>query len=304
MPRFSIVVPCYNAAFTISETIDSLRAQTEGDWEVLIIDDASYDDTRLAAVCASRGDPRFIFLENQGVGQAAARNMAIDYANGDIIAFCDADDIWHPEKLARLDELFRDSSIDAAYARVEFCNGPQICSVTSVPGGDLTVARLVQDNPVCTMSNVAVRAEVLAASGGFNEDMTHAEDLEWLIRLVGDGHRMVGLDEALVQFRTNPTGLSMDVTGVKEGRRVALATAARYGVFSDRRAEAIHLRHLARRALRVGAPPMQALRLACAGFCESPRGWFSDLRRGAETLCGAFVAPLLPRPLRTALFCH
>ena len=48
MPRFSIVVPCYNAAFTISETIDSLRAQTEGDWEVLIIDDASYDDTRLA----------------------------------------------------------------------------------------------------------------------------------------------------------------------------------------------------------------------------------------------------------------
>ena len=304
MPRFSIVVPCYNAAFTISETIDSLRAQTEGDWEVLIIDDASYDDTRLAAVCASRGDPRFIFLENDGVGQAAARNMAIDHANGDIIAFCDADDVWHPERLARLDALFCDSSVEAAYTGVAFCNGSQICSVTSVAEGDLTVSRLVRDNPVCTMSNVAVRAEVLAASGGFNEEMTHAEDLEWLIRLVGDGHRMVGLDEVLVQFRTNPAGLARNVTGVKQGRRVALATAARYGVFSDRRDEAIHLRYLARRALRVGAPPMQALQLATAGFCESPRGWFSDLLCGAETLGGAFLAPLMPRPLRNALFRH
>ncbi len=302
MPKFSIIVPCFNAAATLQQTLDSLRAQTLTDWEMLCIDDGSQDHTHSILIGAALTDPRIRLLDNPGKGPAAARNLAMTMARGELIAFCDADDLWKPEKLARKAHFMADPNIDGMYGRVAFFDGMRSSSVSSVSQGPLGVHALLGENPVCTMSNVVLRREVFRATGGFNPDMVHNEDLEWLIRLVAQGYNIVGVDELLVHYRTSLNGLSADLTRMRAGRQVALATAARYGFAPSPQSEAIYMRQLARRALRVGAPGFDALKLAVSGMMTSPRGFFSDFRRGALTALGALAAPLMPACLRRTLF--
>lgn len=301
MPLFTVVIPAINAAATLPATLASLRAQTCADWEALVVDDGSTDATRDLA--ATR-DPRIRVLRNPRKGPSAARNHGAAEAAGEILAFLDADDQWRPDKLARMAAAFADPGVDAAFARITFFHAhPGDSPVTSaVPQGPLGIATLVGENPVCTMSNLCVRWSVFAASGGFDEGLVHNEDLEWLIRLAGSGARIIGVDAPLVWYRTSAFGLSADFDAMRRGRAAALETARRFGVTPGPREEAIHLRYLARRALRLDAGRLTALRLTAEGLASSPAGFFSDPRRGALTALGAVLAPVLPRPLRRGLF--
>ena len=114
-PFFSIVIPTYNRAHTIGETIRSCRRQRYNDFELLIVDDGSTDDTE--AVVRSIGDPRIRYLRRDNGGPAAARNTGIDAARGRYIAFLDSDDRFAPEKL----QVFHDHIV-ATSARA--CYGP------------------------------------------------------------------------------------------------------------------------------------------------------------------------------------
>ncbi|MDK3020148.1 glycosyltransferase family 2 protein [Pseudodonghicola flavimaris] len=304
MLRFTIIIPCYNAETTLARTLESLRFQTQPDWEALIVDDGSTDSTRAVAERFAAEDCRFRLLPNPGKGPASARNVALNAARGDLIAFCDADDLWEADKLQRMLEVFADPTVDAAFARVAFFDEAGSRTLSTVPAEAISVQMLLGENPVCTMSNLVVRRDVFRATGGFDCALVHNEDLEWLIRLCACGFRLIGVQHTLVHYRTSPTGLSSDLDKMRAGREAALATALRFGFRPDARAEAIHLRYLARRALRTGAPVREALLLACSGIGTSPAGFFSDLRRGGLTLAGALAAPLLPRALRQALFSH
>lgn len=295
-------MPCYNAAATLHQTLASLSDQSMTDWELLCIDDGSDDATRTIMTQARATDPRIRPLTNPGKGPACARNLALTMARGDLLAFCDADDLWAPDKLERMAQLMADPRIDGAYARVAFFCGRRSSSVSAVPRGPLSVPMLLGENPVCTMSNLVLRRDVFRSTGGFDATLIHNEDLEWMIRLVAQGHHIVGIPEVLVQYRTSATGLSADLARMRAGRQAALVTAARYGFAADARAEAVYLRHLSRRALRVGAPGTQALRLAASGVVTSPRGFFADFRRGTLTAMAALAAPLMPAPLRRILF--
>ncbi|MBE9640416.1 glycosyltransferase family 2 protein [Salipiger mangrovisoli] len=292
MPRFSVVIPCFNAEATIADTIESLLAQTEQDWEALIIDDGSSDDTRLIAASMAGIDLRFRLMKNDGVGPSAARNMALAEADGEIIAFLDADDTWHPEKLAMLDAFFEEETADACFGRVTLSDGRTLGTLSGPYEGTLTLEVLFAENPVCTMSNLAIRLESFLSSGGFNAEITHNADLEWLVRLIGDGAKVVGIDAPLVTYRSSPSGLSSDVEGMKAGRAMALISAARYGFRSSAESEAAYLRRLAARALRLGL----------SGCATSPAGWFSNSLRGTRILAAALLAAVLPRQLRNVLF--
>lgn len=95
-PSVSVVIPAYNAARTIATTLEAVFAQTRPPLEVIVVDDGSKDDTRrVLEPFSSRA--RLIFQPNSGV--SAARNRAVDEAQGDWVAFCDADDVWHQDKL-------------------------------------------------------------------------------------------------------------------------------------------------------------------------------------------------------------
>src|SRR5947209_256379 len=97
-PRVSIIIPAYNAGKFIRETLESVIAQTITDWEVIVVNNFSDDDT--AAVVASLQDPRIQFVDfrNDGV-IAASRNFGVTLAKAELVAFLDADDRWAPRKL-------------------------------------------------------------------------------------------------------------------------------------------------------------------------------------------------------------
>ncbi|AUH33059.1 glycosyltransferase family 2 protein [Paracoccus tegillarcae] len=305
MPRFSIIMPCYNAQVTIDSTIASIQAQTECDWELICVDDGSTDLTRDVIAAAATQDARIGLILNKAKGPSAARNFgALTLARGDLVAFCDADDLWTPQKLAELATIFADQQVDGAFGQIGFFDKcPSDCTVYStVPAGDLTIDRLLGENPVCTMSNITLRRDAFVGSGGFDVTMVHNEDLELLIRLIGRGARIIGVPSLQTWYRTSVSGLSANLAAMLSGRERALETAARFGVTPSRSSHAVHHRYLARRALRTGAPRIQALRHAVYGVAYSPRGFFAPFNRGALTLAGAVSATLLPRRLNRILF--
>ncbi|UWQ16400.1 glycosyltransferase family 2 protein [Jannaschia sp. M317] len=304
MPMFSIILPCYNAQATIGQTLDSLRAQSFEDWEAICVDDGSTDRTVDLVLDAAMCDARIRIGPNPGKGPSQARNFGAMIASGEVLAFCDADDIWLPGKLAELAETFTDPDIDGAYGQIGFFQDviSDASVFSTVPGGDLTIPMLLGENPVCTMSNIALRREAFARAGGFDVTMVHSEDLEWLIRLVGAGARITGLPTLQTMYRTSVGGLSTDLDAMLAGRTRAIETAARFGIHPTAQDHAIHHRYLARRALRLGDARTRALRHAMTGLRHSPAGFFKPFRRGALTLAGACGALALPRATCQSLF--
>ena len=96
MPAISIVLPTYNQARWLDGAIDSVRRQTFMDWELLVVDDGSTDDTP-AVVARHAGDTRIRHLPGPHAERAAARNRGIAASTGELVAFLDADDRWLPE---------------------------------------------------------------------------------------------------------------------------------------------------------------------------------------------------------------
>ena len=297
MPKFTIIIPCFNAANTILETLDSIRAQTCASWEAICIDDGSTDLTRDLVLDAANQDPRIKLIQNIGKGPSVARNHgAKAFATAGFLAFCDADDIWVPTKLAELEIAFADETVDAVYGKIVFFNDdPKEASVFStVPAGDLTIPMLLGENPVCTMSNISVRTDVFLATGGFDQGIVHNEDLEWLIRLVGGGACVVGIDLCQIYYRASKHGLSADLSKMEISREVALQSATAFGFTPTPTANAIYFRYLARRSLRLGHARGDALKFALKGLRSSPAGFFSSPKRGALTLIGAITSVVLP----------
>jgi len=101
-PSVSILMPAHNVAPWVGAAIASVRAQQFRDWELILVNDASSDDTAACARAAAHGDPRLRLIDTAlHIGAAGARNLALDAARGRYIAFLDADDTWHPDKLHR-----------------------------------------------------------------------------------------------------------------------------------------------------------------------------------------------------------
>lgn len=309
-PTFSVIVPCWNAARTLEATLASLAAQTRDDFEAILVNDGSTDGTAEILARWAASDERFRVFNLANGGPSVARNFAaFQCARADLLAFLDADDLWAPNKLERVAEfLAARPDVDAVYARIAFFRGePETARTTSkIVSHPLTPADLLQENRVCTMSNLVARADLYRASGGLNPAIVHGEDLEWLVGVTAQGALIEGQDEVLVYYRASDDGLSGDLMRMHEGWSRAVATAEQSGYVLDaaelRAAEAVHLRYLARRALRVRVPRFTALRLAWRGASRSPRGFFGEPWRGGMTFLGACLEPLMPYALRRLAF--
>jgi len=116
MVAVSIVVPCYNAAEFIAEGLQSLQRQTFADWECLVVDDCSTDDSVVVIRDLAKADPRIVLIQHESNGGAAvARNTAIEAASGTWLTLLDADDIYAPDRLARLVDLAESSGADMVF---------------------------------------------------------------------------------------------------------------------------------------------------------------------------------------------
>jgi glycosyltransferase involved in cell wall biosynthesis len=309
-PTFSIIIPCRNAARTLDETLQSVAAQSSTNWEAILVNDGSTDETGEILRRWAGRDPRFIAYDRANAGPSRSRNFAaLECARGEYLAFLDADDLWAPHKLHTMSDILScRPDLDGLYARVAFFRGsPETARATSkILPHLLSPTELLKENRVCTMSNLVVRAKRFSESGGLDADAVHGEDLEWLVRATTAGMRIAGVDQLLVYYRTSDNSLSADFERMHAGWRNAVASADKGGVTlaprALRAAEAVHLRYLARRALRVRAPRFTALRFALRAVARSPSGFFDDPWRGGMTLLAACLEPFMPARLRRVAF--
>jgi glycosyltransferase involved in cell wall biosynthesis len=305
-PRFSVVIAAYNAQRTIAETLDSVLAQSETDFEVVAIDDGSQDDTLKILLGYAAMDERIRVASQSNQGVSAARNLGVSKASGELIAFLDADDIWHADKLASHARLHDDDpQTEASFARIAFCPdraGPLRAGRTksSVPEGYCALEDVVVENAVCTMSNLVVERETLLAIGGFNRTMRHVEDQDMLARLVGNGHLLRGIPETLVGYRMSADGLSCDFAAMLAAwKELASRWADRIDV---KRGEALYCRYLARRALRSGATTTLARDFVRRGFASDGKAFLSGGARGVMTAGAAIAGSAIPSRARSAIF--
>ena len=116
----SIVMPSYNSERFIAESIKSVQSQTYGDWELLVVDDCSADDTVAVVEAMAKEDRRIhVFSNERNSGAACSRNRALREAKGDWIAFLDSDDLWEPEKLERQLTFMRKCGCSFSYTEYE-----------------------------------------------------------------------------------------------------------------------------------------------------------------------------------------
>lgn len=121
MPEVSIITPCYNSAKFLTETIGSVENQTFKDWEWIITDDKSSDNS--VQILKSVEDPRIIIIEAEKNGGAGyARNLSLQKATGRFITFLDADDYWEPNFLEEMVNFMKSESIELAYSNYARCN--------------------------------------------------------------------------------------------------------------------------------------------------------------------------------------
>ncbi|MDZ7266440.1 MAG: glycosyltransferase [candidate division KSB1 bacterium] len=195
-PLISVIIPTYNRAAFLQEAVASVWAQTERDFELLIVDDGSTDET--PQLCTAWG-ARVRYLRQPRRGVSAARNHGVHAAAGRFIAFLDSDDLWAPNKLAR-QRLWLEQHPGVLLCHTNeiwIRNGRRVNQkkIHRKAGGWIYPLCL----PRCVISPSAVflRRELLEATGEFDEDLPLCEDYDLWLRVTA--HHEVGfLDEALV----------------------------------------------------------------------------------------------------------
>ncbi len=305
-PAISVVMPVYNAAATLDQTLASLFHQNFRAFEIVIIDDGSTDDSFSRLLAHAARDERIRLIGRSNGGVSSARNLGVDLSKAPLIAFIDADDIWAPDKLARHLTLHHASpELAASYAKIGFL--PQkaetldACRTTSSLGRQsLALIDVLGENPVCTMSNLMVTRDWFVRAGGLDISLSHAEDQDFLARLLALGAQIDGIDAVLVGYRFSPDGLSMDLDRMRAGwQRVAQRHLDGPALAA---LEALYARYLARRTLRSGGSASKALSYAISGLRSDATTFLEDRRRGVGTLAGVLLAPFLPRAVRRQIF--
>ena len=171
-------MPAYNAATYIDESIISVINQTYENWELLIVDDGSTDDTK-KIVSKYLYDNRIKYIYQKNVGQASARNNGINKTDADYIAFLDSDDTWEREKLAKQLQYFEYNNIDLVYGASYIINSngdrqiSQMKPEVGVYSGQFLVNKLILGTFFIPILTVMVKKNVLLNAGLFNESQVN-----------------------------------------------------------------------------------------------------------------------------------
>ncbi|MCS6850635.1 MAG: glycosyltransferase [Gemmataceae bacterium] len=296
----SVIVATYNYGRFIAEALRSLQRQTFADWEAIIVDDGSTDETP-AVVQAFLDDHRFHYRRIEHVGQSGAKNVGIRAARGRYVAFLDADDVWHPEKLARQLAVFeRDPSLGVVYTGREWMTAdgrPLERPAPTLYRGDVLRA-IFRTNFVCFSSSM-VRRDVFADVGLFDESLTLAVDYDLWLRIAAR-YRFDYVDAPLVRYRVGHASLSRRaveraVTVMAIRRRFLARAESRRLPWSWVRTAAAQLHCSLALALR-DAQPAAALTSYLKALVAAP--WHGAAWKGLVSL--AFSEPTRRR-LRVAL---
>lgn len=221
--KASVIIPCYNTARYVAQTLQSVFAQTYSDYEVVVVNDGSPDTPQLEAELAPWRD-RITYLKSENQGLAAARNFGIRNSSGELLAFLDSDDYWHPEYLAiQVQALKNDPEADIVYPNAFIVNeGPSpspdgLLRDRTPSRGPVNFISLVNQTCVVMVSSLMKRAAVERA-GLLNGELRCCEDFDLWLRCLKTGSKIIYHDVPLVYYRVRGDSLSASETRMLKTR--------------------------------------------------------------------------------------
>ena len=288
-PRVSVIVAARDAVDTLGATLDSVRAQSFEDWEVVVVDDGSADGT--GALARSFGERVRVLRNEPAGGPATARNRGIREARGELIATLDADDAWKPEYLERQVALYDEARTRGRRVGVVCCDADYVRE--DGPAGlrwnervmdyehiDLTL--LLRENVV--FSSVLGPREAFLDVGGYDEDpRMQVEDYDLWVRMAERGWEFVANPEALGICMLRPGGMTSNTA------RMAVATRLMFDRALERGALSPAQRRVARKRRRVFR--VVELRARMADESDRPRQALLALRAAPLIAVSALEHP-------------
>ena len=218
-PKISVVIPTYNREHYIEKAIDSVMAQTYQDFEVVLVDDGSEDNTREKI---KKYGERVLYFYQENKGIPGARNTGIRNSRGDYIAFLDSDDYWRPEKLKRQMKLFNDHP---DYGLVASC-----CASVEMDGSFRERNRLGKSGWVLNdifkanfirTSSAIIKKSCFEKVGLFDEQLQQCQEYDLWMRMAAE-FPIGFINESLTVYVDNPKGISIDGLTGRLFRLIAL----------------------------------------------------------------------------------
>ena len=215
--KVSIVIPVHNAENFIEQAVQSIKDQTYTNWELLLIDDGSKDNSGVVIDRLAEGDERILAFHTEGIGAAGARNLGTTNSSGRFLAFLDADDLWRPEKLEH--ELFYLTENNGAFA----FTGYEFADESGVGNG-----KIVHPPKTLSYKEALGNTTIFTSTVLFDMDKLpkeklmmpkiKSEDTALWWRILREGETAYGLDENLVIYRR--AGKSLSSNKLEAVRRI------------------------------------------------------------------------------------
>lgn len=212
-PRISVVIPAYNSAATIAETLRSALDQKYREHEIIVVDDGSPD--RQAFESAIRPFlEEIVYIRQRNAGAGPARNTAIAHARGELIAFLDADDVWLPEYLATQYVQMNREGLDMIYCDAWLFGNNSAYRKTFMEGapsnGECTFDAILDLKCNVITSGTLVKRQLVIDAGGFETERVRAHDFHLWLRIAKLGAKIGYQRKQLLKYRVETTGLSGD----------------------------------------------------------------------------------------------
>lgn len=292
-PELSVIIPVFNAAPYIADSINSALDQSFADLEVIVVNDGSTDDTAQAieAVVRARSDPRLHVITRANGGASAARNTGIAAARGEFVGFLDGDDLWCPTKAERhIEHLRKDGGIGISFSYAEYLthDGKRTNKFWLTKNLNPTALDMIVSNHIGNGSAPIVRRFCFEKAGGFPEDLRRCEDHEMWCRILWCTQlRAAAIPEPLTLYRLHGDSLSFAFENfLADGEKALSSLRATMNDVPEH-----HFRAARAEQYRIAAWKAEltnqhraAVHLAARSLRMHPRQVLDDLRQGASTL--------------------
>lgn len=220
-PRVSVILPTYNRAHYLRDSIDSVLNQSFEDFELIIVDDGSTDKSR-EVIDAYLKEPRVHYHYQENAGCGGARNTALTLAKAPLIAVQDSDDIWMPRKLERqLDIIDRSETIGLVYGKIGFFReDPNEIIGEKYEGDELSLIDVLRHRLPATQT-MLFRREVMHSIGGFLSGYSTGEDYVFFAQVAKDWE-LRGTSDLVAKVRQHPGQVSAPTPELRDGHHQVL----------------------------------------------------------------------------------
>lgn len=231
----SVIIPAFNAELFIKETILSVLNQSYSNLECIVIDDGSPDRLGEVAKELLVGDPRLRYIKQENAGVSKARNYGYSISRGDFIAFLDADDVWLPDRLAKMIEKFNEDKYGLVHTDMEFID--ELSSLigkrnSGKEGFVLDDLLLWNECVIPAPSSILLKREVLKTVGAFDTDLSTAADQEFFFRVAAK-YKVGKIESTFGLYRTHSANMSKNVALMQMDHKKAYDKALSNKLFKN-----------------------------------------------------------------------